>query len=250
MAALAGHAIGAEIQVHEELESTSDHARELGMAGHPHGLVVFAEAQHAGRGRRENRWSSQPGLDLAVSVLLRPAERLELWPRLTTLSALAICGAIEKVTALQPMIKWPNDVIVADRKAAGILAETFTGGTGAFMVGGIGVNVNSVDLPPDLRATATSLKLASGREVDRNALAIALLKALDVQVRRMESGYAEAVDEVRQRSWLLGRALTALVDGREVRGVAAGLNAEGHLLLREEHGGVLALSSAEQVRAV
>jgi len=94
IAALAGHAVGSEIQVHEELGSTSDHARGLGMAGHPHGLAVFAESQNAGRGRRENRWSSQPGLDLAVSILLRPEARLELWPRFTTLAALATCKAM------------------------------------------------------------------------------------------------------------------------------------------------------------
>jgi BirA family biotin operon repressor/biotin-[acetyl-CoA-carboxylase] ligase len=250
IAALAGHAVGSEIQVHEELGSTSDHARDLGMAGHPHGLAVFAESQNAGRGRRDNRWSSQPGLDLAVSILLRPEARLEIWPRLTTLAALAICQAIESVTRLRAEIKWPNDIFIADRKAAGILAETFTAGAGAFMVIGIGVNVNSVDLPPDLRGTATSLKLASGREVDRNALAIALLKALDQQVKRVEQGFAKAVEEVRQRSWLMNKPLVARVDGREVRGLATGLNAEGHLLIRDEQGAVVALSSAEQVRPV
>jgi len=246
--ALAGHGIGTEIQVHEELGSTSDHARDLGMAGHPHGLVVFAESQSAGRGRRESQWSSQPGLDLAVSVLLRPEAGLELWPRLTTLTALAICHAIDSVTSLKALIKWPNDVFIHDRKTAGILAETFTGAAGAFMVIGIGINVNSVDLPPGLRDTATSLQLASGRDVDRNALAIALLKSLDQQVKRLVHGFAESLDEVRQRSWLIGRAVTARVDGREVRGRATGLNAEGHLLLLHEDGAVIALSSAEQVR--
>lgn len=247
---MAGHAVGAEIQVHEELGSTSDHARDLGLAGHPHGLVVFAESQTEGRGRRENRWSSQAGLDLAVSALLRPEARLELWPRMTTLAALAVCQAIEAAAPLTALIKWPNDVLVQDRKCAGVLAETFTGATGAFMVVGIGVNVNAVDLPPDLRETATSLKLASGREVDRTALAIALLKALDRQVTRMEQGFAEAVGEVRQRSWLVGRAVRAQVEGREIRGVATGLNAEGHLLVRDERGLEIALSSAEQVRLV
>jgi BirA family biotin operon repressor/biotin-[acetyl-CoA-carboxylase] ligase len=250
MAALAGHAIGAEIQVHEELGSTSDHVRELGFAGHPHGLAVFAESQTAGRGRRENRWVSEPGMDLAVSILLRPEARLEHWPRVTTLAALAICRAMETVAPpLKAMIKWPNDVYVNDRKAAGILAETFMQGGGAFMVLGIGVNVNTTVYPPELSGTATSLKIASGRDVDRNAFAIALLKALDRLAPQMEQGFAEALEEVRQRSWLMGKELTALVEGREVRGVATGLNEEGHLLIREERGAERVLSSAEQVRA-
>jgi BirA family biotin operon repressor/biotin-[acetyl-CoA-carboxylase] ligase len=121
---------------------------------------------------------------------------------------------------------------------------------GAFMVVGIGVNVNSADLPPPLRDTATSLKLESGRDVDRTAFAIALLKSLDEEVKRIEHGFADAVEEVRQRSWLLGRPLSAIVDGRELRGIASGLNAEGHLLLRDEQGGAFELSSAEQVRRI
>lgn len=250
MTALAGHAIGSDIQVHEELASTSDHVRELGMTGHPHGLVVFAESQTAGRGRRENRWSSQPGMDLAFSLLLRPEAPMDQWPRLTTLAALAICRAIESVTPLKPTIKWPNDIFIGDRKCAGILAETFAGGSGAFMVLGIGVNVNSSDLPEDLRKIATTLKVASGSEVDRTALAVALLKALDQQAKRLDQGFSQAVDEVQERSWLLGRTLTAQVDGGEVLGVATGLDREGHLILRTAQGGVITLSSAEQVRPV
>lgn len=248
MTAMAGHEIGGEIQVHEELGSTSDEVRELGLAGHPHGLVVFAESQTAGRGRRENRWNSQPGMDLAFSLLLRPQVPVMYWPRLTTLAALAICQAIEGVAVLPALIKWPNDVYVHDRKCAGILAETFMGGAGAFMVLGIGLNVNSEDMPPDLRTSATSLKLATGKSVDRSVLAIALLKSLDQQIRKINAGFSEAVEEVQQRSWLLGKVLTARVDGREVRGMATGLDDEGHLLVRDEQGVILTLSSAEQVR--
>ena len=248
MTALAGHAIGAEIQVHEELGSTSDEVRQLGLAGHPHGLVVFAESQTAGRGRRENRWASQPGTDLAFSVLLRPEAAMTEWPRITTLAALAICHAVESVTALRAFIKWPNDIYVQDRKCAGILAETFMGSTGAFMVLGIGLNVNSADLPEELRASAISLRMASGSLVDRSGLAIALLKSLNVQMRRLGAGFTEAVDDVQQRSWLVGKMLTARVEGREVRGLATGLDREGHLVVRDEQGVILTLSSAEQVR--
>lgn len=248
ISAMAGHVVGTEIQVHEELGSTSDHVRGLGMAGHPHGLVVFAESQTAGRGRRENRWSSEPGRDLMFSLLLRPEAGLEFWPRLTTLAALAVCHAMESVAGIQALIKWPNDVYLQDRKGAGILAETFTGGAGAFMVLGIGVNVNTDSYPLELRDIATSLRLVSGREVDRTALAVAMLKALDQQVKRLGVGFEESVAEAQQRSWLIGKTLTARMDGQEVRGTATGLNHDGHLLVRDERGMVLTLSSAEQVR--
>lgn len=245
---MAGHGIGCEIQVHEELASTSDHVRELGLAGYPHGLVVFAEAQSAGRGRRDNRWTSEPGRDLLLSVLLRPQVRMERWPRLTTLAALAICRAIELTTLLTPVIKWPNDIYLSDRKCAGILAESFTGNNGTFMVLGIGLNVNTRDFPPDLLATSLRRETPQEKIHDRNALAIALLKQLNQLVMSWEDGFSLIVEEVRQRSWLLGKPITARMEGRPVEGVVVDLNQEGHLLVRQSDGAILTLSSAEQVR--
>lgn len=246
--ALAGHAIGCEIQVHEELASTSDHVRELGQAGYPHGLVVFAEAQSAGRGRRDNRWTSEPGQDLLFSVLLRPQVRMERWPRLTTLAALAICRAVEAATPLNPVIKWPNDIYLSDRKCAGILAESFTGSTGTFMVLGIGLNVNTRTFPPDLPATSLRREIPREKIQDRSALAIALLKQLNQLVTFWDEGFATIIEEVRQRSWLLGKSITARMEGRPVEGVVVDLNQEGHLLVRQADGTILTLSSAEQVR--
>lgn len=247
--ALAGHPIGCEIQVHEELASTSDHVRELGQAGYPHGLVVFAEAQSAGRGRRDNRWTSEPGQDLLFSILLRPQVRMERWPRLTTIAALAICRAIENTTPLKPLIKWPNDIYLNDRKCAGILAESFTGGTGTFMVLGIGLNVNTRVFPPDLSATSLRREMSQEKIQDRNALAIALLKQLNQLVVSWDEGFATVIGEVRQRSWLLGKPITARMEGRPVEGMVMDLNEEGHLLVRQGDGTLLTLSSAEQVRA-
>lgn len=245
---MAGHAIGCEIQVHEELASTSDHVRELGLAGYPHGLVVFAEAQSAGRGRRDNRWTSEAGQDLLLSILLRPQVRMERWPRLTTLAALAICRAIENTTPLRPVIKWPNDIYLGDHKCAGILAESFIGSTGAFMVLGIGLNVNTRDYPSDLPATSLRRETPQEKIHDRNALAIALLKQLNQLVMSWDEGFAPVVDEVRRRSWLLGKTITARMEGRPVEGVVVDLNQEGHLLVRQGEGTILTLSSAEQVR--
>lgn len=245
---MAGHAIGCEIQVHEELASTSDHVRELGLSGYPHGLVVFAEAQHAGRGRRDNCWSSEPGQDLLLSILLRPQVSMERWPRLTTLAALAICRAVELTTPLQPVIKWPNDIYLNDRKCAGILAESFTGSAGAFMVLGIGLNVNTLHFPPDLKATSLRREMPQEKIRDRNALAIALLKQLNQLVMSWDEGFAPVIEAVKLRSWLMGKPITARLEGRAVEGVVVDLNQEGHLLVRQSDGSILTLSSAEQVR--
>lgn len=248
--ALAGHIVGGEVQTHEEIPSTSDLARELGAAGYAHGLVIFAECQSSGRGRRENRWTAPPGEDILCSILLRPTIRMEHWARLTTMAALGICRAIETTAPLHPEIKWPNDVFIQDKKCAGILAETFTSDMGPYMVLGIGLNVNTEAYPPELRDIATSMRLATEdrRMLDRNLIAIALMKQIDRLLPLWEHGYGSVIDEVRRRSRLLGHVVKARVDGREVEGMATDLTEEGHLMLTLRDGSALTLTSAEQVR--
>lgn len=239
--------------MHEELVSTNDHGRDLGAAGYPHGLVILAESQTAGRGRRENRWQAEAGRDVLMTVLLRPAAPLHQWPRITTLTALALCKAIEATTSLRPQIKWPNDVYVRDRKVAGILAETFTDRGGAYMVLGMGLNVNTQRFPKDLRDSATSLLMECGDEraaLDRSAITIALLKQIAICLGRLENSFENAVQEVRDRSWLLGKLIEARVSGTTLKGTAVNLNEEGHLIVNGDDGITHVLTSADHVRLV
>jgi len=188
------------------------------------------------------------------SILLQPPVDIRLWPRLTTLAALALCRAIESELPLKPQIKWPNDIYLNDLKISGLLAEAVTLSSGMALVFGVGVNVNSSAFPPALVGTATSLlsalKLPSVRELDRQALAIAILQQLHRQFQRIDHGYHEAVAEVRERSWLLGRQIRATVNGVEVYGRMLDLDAEGFLILAMPDGSTTVLSSAEGVRQV
>lgn len=242
------------VRVVDEIGSTSDAVREAALAGEPSGLVLFAESQTAGRGRRENRWSSSRGKDLMFSLLLRPDSPVGLWPRLTTLAALALCRAVEIELPLKPKIKWPNDVYLNDRKVCGLLAEAVTVKGELTLVLGIGLNVNSSEFPADLANTASSLLLELNaptvRELDRQLLAFEILRQLHLQFQRMDQGFHEVISEVRDRSWLLGRQIRATVDGRELYGRALDLNAEGHLILVLPDGTLSTLSSAEGVRQV
>lgn len=250
-AALAGHAIGSEIQVHEEITSTSNHARELGLAGWPHGVVVFAEAQSAGRGRRENRWSSEPGKDLLFSILLKPDVSIEQWPRLATLTALGISRAIEETYGIHPQIKWPNDLLLRDRKFCGILAETHVGAAGSFIVLGVGLNVNTTVFPPGLQELATSLRNeCDGKILDRTQLAITLLQHLEQALEKWERGFADVIADVQRRGWLMGKRIRAHHHEVLTEGVVAGLNEEGWLIIKHDDGSLSILSSAEQVRVV
>lgn len=242
------------VQVVEEISSTSDVLREAAQAGEPAGLVLFAESQTAGRGRRDNRWLAPKGKDLMFSLLLQPDIPVSLWPRLTTLAALALCRAIETELPLHPQIKWPNDLYLNDRKISGLLAEAVTTPTGMKLVLGIGINVNSTQFPPDLATNATSL-LASLpqpvlRDLDRQALAFQILSEIENQFTRMAENFHEVIAEVRARSWLLGRQIRATVDGHEIYGRSVDLDAEGHLILALPDGILTTLSSAEGVRQV
>jgi BirA family biotin operon repressor/biotin-[acetyl-CoA-carboxylase] ligase len=180
---LEGCAIGNEIAVVEEVPSTNDLAWEAADRGAREGFVVFAERQTAGRGQYGRRWESAPYLGLWFSVLLRPAMTLRESPRLTSLLAEALAAAILEETGCAATTKPPNDIYVAGRKVAGILVEGRTARDGSYVaVAGIGINVNQgiEDFPAELRETAGSLAMATGRKLPRTKLAIALLRALDV----------------------------------------------------------------------
>lgn len=243
-----------QVRVEDEVTSTSDLVKEAALAGAQPGLVLFAESQTAGRGRRQNRWLAPRGQDLMLSFLLAPEALPSLWPRVTTLAALAICRAIEDELPLQPRIKWPNDIYLQDRKIAGLLAEVVTTTQGLRLILGIGLNVNTCDFPPELAHTATSLRAAlssqTTRDLDRHPIARALLRQMDHQLSRLSDDFPNVIAEVRERSWQRGRQIRAVVNGREVYGRAMDLTAEGHLLLALPDGSSLALTSAESVRQV
>lgn len=251
-AALAGQEIGHTIVFHAETSSTNDEARRLAEEGHPHGVVVCADHQTAGRGRRGAEWFSPPRRNLLLSVLLRPAAPAALWTRLTHLAALAVAEAVESACPGQAaQIKWPNDIYLSGRKVAGLLLESvFPASRPPFAVLGLGLNVNLAfrELPPELRAVTTSLAIESGGPVSREAVAAAFLRALGRRAGQVEGDFAGPLKELRRRSWLLGKNIRALAGGREVRGLAEGLGPGGELLVRVETGERLTLSSADGVR--
>ena len=186
-ARLEGWRIGNEIVVVEEARSTNDLAWEAVARGTPEGFVVFAERQTAGRGQYGRRWESAPYQGLWLSVLLRPLMTLRESPQLTLLLAEVVAETITQETGCGATIKPPNDIHVAGRKVAGVLVEGRTANDGSYVaVAGIGLNVNQTlkDFPEELRATAGSLAMATGRRIDRTELAITLLRNLERRMGR------------------------------------------------------------------
>jgi BirA family biotin operon repressor/biotin-[acetyl-CoA-carboxylase] ligase len=185
-AALGESRMGNQIVVVEEALSTNDLAWEAAGRGASEGFVVFAERQTAGRGQYGRRWESAPYQGLWVSVLLRPPITLAQSPQLTTLLAEVVAATIKQETGGSAVIKPPNDIYLAGRKIAGILVEGRTASDGRYLaVAGIGINVNHVtaDFPEALRTTAGSLAMATGRNLPRLPLAVALLRTLETVYR-------------------------------------------------------------------
>jgi BirA family biotin operon repressor/biotin-[acetyl-CoA-carboxylase] ligase len=206
--------------------STSDRARELAMAGAPHGALVTAAEQTAGRGRQGRTWSAPPGAALLMSLVLRDAPAL--LPLIAAVAVAESCGPAAR-------IKWPNDVLVDGRKVAGILAEgrPYEGWT----VLGIGVNVAVApqELPPELQATAGTL----GRpRADVEPFLTGLLDRLD---RALATDSAALLDAWRARDALAGRTITWAAG----TGVAHGIDGEGRLIVELADGGRTALDAGE-----
>lgn len=204
--------IGRRIAVWNRVTSTNDLAAQAAVSRANEGLVVLAEEQSAGRGRRGRSWSSPARSSILMSVLLFPPEPLAEPAWLTALGAVAVAEVVSELTGLQAAIKWPNDVRVDRRKVAGILVER-----GAGAVIGIGLNANfaSDELPIELWDTATSLQILLKRPVDRSELARSLIARLDslYDRSRREGGQVLSVPW-RERSEHLGRLVAVSTSSR------------------------------------
>jgi BirA family biotin operon repressor/biotin-[acetyl-CoA-carboxylase] ligase len=231
--------VGRDIRVFNETTSTNDVIEKLARDGVREGVVVFAESQTRGRGRLGRKWISPPRKGLWFSVLLRPAVRPQRVTQLTVAAA-ALTRAIRSETGLEPRIKWPNDLLFNGRKAAGVLTELSAELDKVRHVNlGIGVDVNlsASEFPSEVRKVATSLRIESGRLLDRADLAVAILRELDRDYARVTSGqFAELADEWESQCSTLGTNVVIRMGDRTVRGRAESLDPDGALLLRTEHG--------------
>ena len=243
------------VLVFAETSSTNDVAARLGRSGAAAGTVVFAESQTAGRGRLGRRWESAAHQGLWFSLLLRPQLPVTEWTRLTTWAAVGVARGIETaVPGVRAGIKWPNDIYLSGRKAVGILIESSLGGAAAerFAVVGIGVNINHrlSDFPPELEGKAISLREASGADsapLDRQAVAVALLRSLSALYPSLGSALPAIVAEAQARSVLLGKRVEIQSVSGSVAGVAEALEADGALRVRRDDGETVTVSGGEAV---
>ena len=239
---LTGDIIGRQLTVLQEIASTNDAVMAAGQEGRSEGFAVLADRQAHGRGRLGRTWASLPRVGIYTSVLLRPPVPTHQAPLLTLMAGLAVAEAIWAVARIRPGLKWPNDVLLQGRKVAGILTEMASVGLRVSHASlGIGINVHHgrEDFPAEMQASATSLRLATGRELDRGELAAALYDALDRWYAVFSSGdRAGILLAAREQSATLGRDVTVESGTNHWQGVALDLDADGALLVRGEDGAV------------
>lgn len=239
-AALRAAALGRDFRHVRETPSTMDLAREAAAEGAPHGTLILAETQTAGRGRRGRGFFSPPGGSLYFTLILRPSR--EQYARLPLAVPLAVCRACAR-EGVDARIKWPNDIWVGERKLSGMLIDGETGPGGLIAYVGIGLNVNA-DPTADsaLRDTAASLSRELGREVVREPLLARICDELEAALALPE---AELLAHYRALSLVLGRRVTVEeTDGPwEARAVA--IAPDGALVVEREGGERLTVLAAD-----
>jgi BirA family biotin operon repressor/biotin-[acetyl-CoA-carboxylase] ligase len=226
-------AAGWRVDVLPESPSTNADVALRARAGEPAGLVVATEHQTAGRGRLDRVWVTPARAALTFSLLVRPeAVPVARWPWLPLLTGLAVVDGVRRATGVDARLKWPNDVLVADHKVAGVLVERVEGPAGAAAVVGVGLNVSSTreELPVD---TATSLELSGSGPVDRSALLVAVLTAFSTRY----DGWVRAAGQGLRPSYVsacstLGRQVRVeLPTGEPLHGRAVDVDDDGRLLV-------------------
>jgi BirA family biotin operon repressor/biotin-[acetyl-CoA-carboxylase] ligase len=245
--------VGRVVEHHAEIGSTNDRARDLLSSPDGEGVAVVADLQAAGRGRRGRTWLSPPGVNLMVSVALRPNVEPELSSLLGLSVALALRSACSSVAPSAGLaIRWPNDLVDgAGRKVAGVLIETvLADGHLAEAVIGMGINANwrRDEMPPEIAAQATSLLELTGVPADRALLLGRLLDALEAEISALERGESP-IGRARAASWLDEREVAVDLGEHVITGRVAGLGDDGSLLLDAAEGR-LALAMGEVVRVM
>lgn len=245
---------GRQVVYFEETDSTNNQAKRLAEAGAVHGTLVVAEQQSAGKGRRGKSWSSPPGTGIFMSLVLKPELKPECASMLTLVAALSVSRAVEEVTGLKPMIKWPNDLVVNKKKVTGILTEmSAEPGKIQYIVVGIGINVNMEEFPEEIRKTATSLRLEAGHAISREELTAVFLKYFEEDFGSFEktSDLRLLLEEYNKRLINRDNMVKILDPAGEYKGKALGINERGGLMVERDNHDIEVITSGEvSVRGV
>ena len=235
------------IFVHPVLESTNKTAKQMAMSDAAHGTIIIADSQTAGRGRRGRSFFSPRSRGIYMSLILHPAKlKLDMPTLITSFAAVAVCEAVEVISAKKPRIKWVNDIFLEGKKICGILTEAVQGyetGSAQWIVVGIGINFSTgaADFPEDLRQIAGAVFLDEKPACTRNRL------VAEIANRMLAGPYdrARMLAEYKKRVMMLGERIVVIGAAKTYEAVAVDIDEAGCLIVKKDDGQVALLSSGE-----
>ncbi|MCI0469184.1 MAG: biotin--[acetyl-CoA-carboxylase] ligase, partial [Nitrospirae bacterium] len=231
--------------------STNSAAMKIADKGYPEGAVVIADAQTDGRGRLGRKWASPPIKNLYMSIILLPEMRQSEAALLTLMAAVACANAI-RGRSVNALIKWPNDIIISNKKTGGILSEMSANhGKIRHVVIGVGININmdAAEMPDDIRDTATSLLIETGSLHSRTAFIIELLKEMDSCYRIFLNNRSDILRDYKRLSCMIGQPVSVNTGAETLAGYAEDIDDEGRLVLRLNNGLIKKLSAGDATLA-
>ena len=225
----------------DSLPSTNLEAARRAIEGAAEGLCVVAAEQTAGRGRLQREWVSPKSAGLYFSIILRPGFEQNGWPLLTLMAAIAVHDALLDSCALKTDIKWPNDILINEKKLCGILAETVETPHGRAVVVGIGINLTSSSFPADLYRVASSVESATGKSPDAEVILGALVHALLMQYQLLQHDRGPEVivgEWCARSSYCEGKRVRVIESNRTLEGTTRGLQSDGALRVETDDGDI------------
>lgn len=249
--------LGSEVHCFDVLDSTNTHILDLARSGAPEGTLVISDFQTSGRGRMGKQWTSPAGKNLLFSLLLKPELPIEFTQKITLAAAYILARTLERflqkqnILNIQIDLKWPNDLLIAGKKVAGILTESILQDKKivALAIGfGININMTESDFPDGFRQSATSLLLAGNRLLNREDLLLYFLHEFEVAYHRLErTRYQQVVENWKKHCRQFNQPISIKTAAGEQKVIFHDVNEQGYLLYRDEAGAVKQLVSGEVI---
>lgn len=241
--------LGKTIIHKESIPTTQRLAHELALDGAKHGTVVIADEQTEGKGRVDRKWHSEKGQGIWMSIILRPNILPYLAPQLTLLTATVLADVIDRLTEVRPQIKWPNDILINDKKMAGILTEMQAEQDQVlYVIIGIGININHTkdDFSDELLTKATSLRIETEKKWDMLPIIQEILETFENKYSNfLEQGFDPVKQDWENYGFRLKERLHIKSGNKEWEGIFLGIAEDGALLARKEDGTIEKVYSAE-----
>lgn len=240
--------LGNKIFCYDVVDSTMNAAFQLAFEGAVEGALICSESQAKGKGRLGRQWKSPARKGIYASIILRPEFHPSDVARITLLSAVAVCEAVRKFSGIQAVIKWPNDLLVGNKKLAGILMELSAEMDSVrFVIVGIGINVNTpLSLLP---LNATSLKNETGQKYSRVGLLQEVLRCLESWYGILKKhGFAPVAKKWKEFSSMIGRDICIEDAGKKIKGKAVDIDEYGRLMIRTDSGMMIKKMSGDVVK--